>query len=67
MTVHVQMAEKTTERTGDSLDELTEKDIPRAILNEPLENATVPELKWWLLCRGIQALSSWRKAKLIER
>ena len=55
MTVPVQMAEKAPERTRDSLDELTEKDIPGAILNEPLENATVPELKWWLLCRGIQA------------
>jgi len=31
------------------LDELTEKDIPGAILNEPLENATAPELKWWLM------------------
>lgn len=61
------MAGKAPERTGDSLDELTEKDIPGAILNEPLENATIPELKWWLLCRGIQAPSSWRKAKLIER
>lgn len=67
MTVSVQMAEKVPEISRDSLDELTEKDIPGAILNEPLENATVPELKWWLLCRGIQAPSSWRKIKLIER
>ena len=37
MTVPVQMA---PERTRDSLNELTEKDIPGAILNEPLENAT---------------------------
>ena len=54
-------------RPENSQDELTKKDIPGAILNEPLENATVPELKWWLLCRGIQAPSSWRKMKLIER
>ena len=67
MTVSVQMAEKVPEISRDSLDELTEKDIPGAILNEPLENATVPELKWWLLCRGIQAPSLWRKMKLIER
>ena len=53
MTVSVQMAEKVPEISRDSLDELTEKDIPGAILNEPLGNATVPELKWWLLCRGI--------------
>ena len=55
------MAEKVPEISRDSLDELTERDIPGAILNEPLENATVPELKWWLLCCGIQAPSSWRK------
>ena len=47
--------------------ELTESDIPGAILHEPLENATVHSLRWWLLCHGIQAPSSWRKAKLIER
>ena len=46
--------------------DLTENDIPGAILNEPLENATVQALKWWLLCRGMQASSSWRKPKLIE-
>ena len=28
--------------------------IPGAILNEPLENSTIPALKWWLLCRGIK-------------
>jgi len=67
MTVSLQMAENVPEISRDSLDELTEKDIPGTILNEPLENATVPELKWWLLCRGIQAPSSWRKMKLIER
>ena len=38
------MAEKVPEISRDSLDELTEKDIAGAILNEPLENATVPEL-----------------------
>ena len=48
-------------------EELTESDIPGAILEEPLEKATVHALKWWLLCRGIKAPSSWRKAKLIER
>ena len=58
----VQMAECTS-----ATDELTENDIPGAILNEPLENATVPALKWWLLYRGIQAPSTWRKATLIEK
>ena len=47
--------------------ELTEHDIPGAQLNEPLESATFPALRWWLLCRGVQALSSWKKAQLIER
>ena len=61
------MAEKAAEVSVESVNELTEKDIPGAVLNEPLENATIPQLKWWLLCRGIQARSPWRKAKLIER
>lgn len=46
--------------------ELTEEDIAGAILNEPLESATVPALRWWLQCHGIQPASTWRKAKLIE-
>ena len=53
--------------TSGTSEELTESDIPGAILEEPLEKATVHALKWWLLCRGIKAPSSWRKAKLIER
>ena len=57
MTVSVQMAEKVPEISRDSLNELTEKDIPGAISNEPLENATVTTLKWSLLCHGIQAPS----------
>ena len=47
--------------------ELAEEDIPGAILNEPLESSTVQALKWWLQCRGIQPLSSWKKSQLIER
>ena len=35
--------------------QLTEKDIPGAALEEPLEGHTVPALRWWLLCHGIQA------------
>ena len=45
------------EGTSEMYDELTENDIPGAILTEPLEKSTVPALKWWLLCRGIQAPS----------
>ena len=47
--------------------ELTEKDIPGAVLEEPLESVTIPALRWWLLCRGIQVPTSLRKAKLIEK
>ena len=48
-------------------EKLCESDIPGAVLSEPLENSTIPELKWWLLCRGIHAPSSWKKAVLIEK
>ena len=47
--------------------ELTEEDIPGARLEEPLESVTMPALRWWLLCRGIQVTTTLRKAKLIEK
>ena len=47
--------------------ELTEEDIPGAALKEPLESHTVHELKWWLLCRGEKAPSSWKKAQYVSR
>ena len=47
--------------------ELTEDDIPGAALAEPLEFHTVPSLKWWLLCQGIKAPSSWKKQRLIAK
>ena len=34
---------------------LTEADIPGAHLDEPFERHTIPELRWWLLCRGVSA------------
>ena len=34
--------------------ELTENDIPGAVLSTPFKDPTVPALKWWLLCRGIK-------------
>ena len=46
---------------------LTAVDIPGAELSVPYEAHPVPALKWWLLCRGIKAPSSWRKQQLIER
>ena len=46
---------------------LTEQDIPRAALNEPLDQHTTPELRWWLLCHGIQVTASLKKNQLITR
>ena len=44
---------------------LTEEDIPGAKLDEPVDRYTIPELKWWLLCRNIKAPASWKKQQLI--
>ena len=46
---------------------LTEDDIPGASLSEPLEARTMPKLRWWLLCRGIQPPTSMKKAQIITR
>ena len=46
---------------------LTEQDIPGATLNEPLDQHTMPELRWCLLCHGIQVTASLRKNQLIKR
>ena len=46
---------------------LTESDIPGALLSEPLASHTMPELRWWLLCRGIKVPTSWNKHKLLSR
>lgn len=46
---------------------LNASDIPGASLSEPLETHTIPELKWCLLCHGIQTPSSWKKAQIITR
>ena len=34
--------------------ELTEADIPGALIDEPLKALNVAALRWWLLCRGIK-------------
>ena len=46
--------------------ELDESDNPGAALSAPLGGHTVPELKWWLLCRGIKPYSL-KKVQLIGR
>ena len=50
-----------------SVIKLTEEDIPGATLNEPLESATLPSLRWWLLCHGIRVATSLKKDKVIEK
>ena len=47
--------------------ELTESDIPGTTLEGPLDRHTIPELKWWLLCRIITVPSSLKKSQLIDR
>ena len=46
---------------------LTEDDIPGAKLHEPFVAHKVTALRWWLLCRGIKAQTSWRKSQLVAR
>ena len=46
---------------------LTEDDIPGAKLTEPIDRYTVPELKWWLICRSVQVQASWTKKQLVAR
>ena len=46
---------------------LTATDVPGAELAEPLDIHGIPALRRWLLCRGIKAATSWRKAQLIKR
>ena len=40
---------------------LSPADIPGADLSEPFDSHTMPELRWWLLCRGIIVPTSWKK------
>ena len=47
--------------------ELTEFDIPGACLDAPMDRHTMSQLKWWLLCHGIKAPSSWKKQQLVAR
>ena len=46
---------------------LEEEDVEGATLEEPLDGKTVPQLRWWLLCHGIEVPSSESKAALIQR
>ena len=46
---------------------LTEQDIPGAALNEPLDQHTMPELRWWLLCHWIQMTVSFSQYRRYSR
>ena len=46
---------------------LTASDIDGAQLDEPFDKHTVSSLRWWLLCRGIKASTSWKKSELVAR
>ena len=61
------MAEKTISSDQAVSVHLTESDIPGAFLSEPMASHTVPQLTWWLLCRGIKVPISWKKQKLLSR
>lgn len=61
------MATTSSADGNDTALHLTESDIPGATLTEPLESHTVPELSWWLLCRGITVPRSWKKAQVLQK
>ena len=37
--------------------QLTEVDVPGALLEETMDKHSIPALKWWLLCHGIEISS----------
>ena len=41
-------------------------DIQGTELSGPFGKHTLPELCWWLLCRGIGGLINWRNGKLLQ-
>ena len=47
--------------------QLTEVDVPGALLEEPMDKHSIPALKRWLLCRGIEMSSSVRKRQLLHK
>ncbi|KAL5505774.1 hypothetical protein EMCRGX_G007270 [Ephydatia muelleri] len=46
---------------------LTEDDIPGAKLSKPYNKHTISALRWWLLCRGIEAPTPWKKQQILDR
>ena len=46
---------------------LTEDDVPEAKLQPPFDQHTVPQLRRWLLCRGVTAGASLKKNCIIDK
>ena len=47
--------------------QLMKSDIPGVFRSEPFASHTIPQLMWWLLCRGIRVPTSWKKQQLISK
>ena len=47
--------------------QLTEVDVPGALLEEPMDKHSIPALKRWLLCHGIEMSSSVCKRQLLHK
>lgn len=47
--------------------QLTKVDVPGALLEEPMDKHSIPALKRWLLCRGIEMASSVCKGQLLDK
>ena len=47
--------------------QLTEVDVPGALLEEPMDKHSIPASKRWLLCHGIEMSSSVRKRQLLHK
>ena len=59
----VESNEVTSERLFEATAiELNKGDIPGTHLSKPFEPHSVQALKWWLLCWGIKAPSTWKKS-----
>ena len=59
--------EEITSRNKPETIRLPEADIPGAMLSSLMDSHTMTELKWWLLCRGINVPNLWNQKQLISR
>ena len=54
-------------RPSQQVVQLTEVDVPGTLLEEPMDKHSIPALKRWLLCRGIETSSSVHKRQLLHK